>query len=107
MNSNFMYKNKNRKLTFFAIIITICVICVALASLGLDVKSIAEAEETANISTWDGTTIDTSWYNDTDVSFTITTAAQLAGLSSLSQNTENFCKDKTIVLESDIDLNRK
>ena len=32
---------------------------------------------------WDGTTVDTSWYNDEDSEFTLTSAEQLAGLGSL------------------------
>lgn len=45
---------------------------------------------------------DTSWYNDTDVIFTINTREELAGLAVLSQ-TNNFI-DKTIQLGADIDL---
>ncbi|MCD7773186.1 MAG: carboxypeptidase regulatory-like domain-containing protein [Ruminococcus sp.] len=47
---------------------------------------------------------DTSWYNSTDTSFTITTATQLAGLASLVNNGNNF-SDKTIKLGNNIDLN--
>ena len=61
--------------------------------------------------TWDGSTIDTSWYNTTDTSFTISTGAQLAGLAKLvnqgatqSGDTPVDFKDKTITLGGDIDL---
>lgn len=58
---------------------------------------------------WDGTTIVTSWYNTTDTSFTITTAAQLAGLAAIVNGTaDGIEKDsfagKTITLGADIDL---
>ncbi|MCD8327492.1 MAG: carboxypeptidase regulatory-like domain-containing protein [Ruminococcus sp.] len=49
-------------------------------------------------------TADTSWYNSTDTSFTITTATQLAGLASLVNNGDDF-SGKTIKLGNDIDLN--
>ena len=32
---------------------------------------------------WDGTSVDTSWYNNTDTEFHIKTAAELAGLAKL------------------------
>ncbi len=49
---------------------------------------------------------DTTWYKDTDSSFTISTAEQLAGLALLvnrDENPVNF-SDKTITLGADIDL---
>jgi len=46
---------------------------------------------------------DTSWYNSNKKEFTITTAAELFGLSELSKTT-NF-KNKTIKLDADIALN--
>ena len=53
---------------------------------------------------WDGTT-DTEWYNTTDTEFSISNAAQLAGLASLvNDETDNF-SGKTIKLVSDIWLN--
>ena len=38
---------------------------------------------------WDGT-VDTSWYNDTDTEFTITTAEQFAGLAYLVNGAQSF-----------------
>ena len=60
---------------------------------------------------WDGS-IDTSWYNDEDTEFSLSTAEQLAGLSELLNGTATFALDdlpvsfdgKTIKLESDVDL---
>ena len=60
----------------------------------------AEYPEIADV--WDGTA-DTSWYNTTDKTFTLSTAEELAGLSVLSANGNTF-SGKTIVLDSCIDL---
>ncbi len=60
----------------------------------------AEYPEIADI--WDGT-VDTSWYNDTDSEFTLTTAEQLAGLALLAGTTDQF-EGKTINLTADVDL---
>ena len=46
---------------------------------------------------------DSTWYNDTDTEFTLTTAEQLAGLASLVNNGNDF-KGKTVKLGADIDL---
>jgi hypothetical protein len=51
---------------------------------------------------WDGTA-DTSWYDSTQTSFTITEAEQLAGLATLT-NAENTFLNRTITLAVDIDL---
>ena len=51
---------------------------------------------------WDGTE-DTSWYNETDTEFIITTAEQLAGLSALVDGGNTF-ENKTIKLGGNIDL---
>ena len=51
---------------------------------------------------WDGTA-DTSWYNDTDTEFVITTAEQLAGLAKLVDAGNTF-EGKTVKLEGNVDL---
>jgi len=56
------------------------------------------------IDTWDGT-VDTSWYNDTDTEFTLTTAEQLAGLAKLVDDGNTFA-GKTIKLGACLDLNK-
>ena len=61
---------------------------------------------------WDGTTIDTSWYNTTDTTFTLTTPEQLAGLAAivngaLSSIAPDDFSGKTILLGADIDLGGK
>ena len=48
--------------------------------------------------------VDTEWYNDTDRSFSLRTAAELAGLSELVENGEDF-DGRTIALLENIDLN--
>lgn len=48
--------------------------------------------------------VDTEWYNDTDRSFSLRTAAELAGLSELVENGEDF-DGRTITLLENIDLN--
>ncbi|MBR6800195.1 MAG: hypothetical protein IKM61_00390 [Eubacteriaceae bacterium] len=68
---------------------------------GEDVPHIPTLEELAK-DTWDGT-VDTSWYNDTDAEFTITTAEQLAGFAKLVDDGNTF-EGKTIKLGKNIDL---
>ena len=52
--------------------------------------------------TWDGT-VDTSWYNDTDTEFTLTTAEQLAGFAKLVDDGNTF-SSKTVKVGKDLDL---
>lgn len=59
------------------------------------------AEYPARADVWDGTA-DTSWYNDTDTVFDISTAEELAGFA-LLVGTDNFA-GKTVNLKADIDL---
>lgn len=54
------------------------------------------------VDTWDGNS-DLSWYNDTDIEFTLTTAEQLAGLADLVDGGNTF-EGKTLKLGQDIDL---
>ena len=54
------------------------------------------------VDTWDGTA-DTTWYNDTDTEFVLTTSEQLAGFSELIDAGNTF-EGKTIVLANDLDL---
>ena len=63
----------------------------------------AGAEYPSLVDTWDGTA-DTSWYNDTDTEFVLDTAEELAGFVELANSGNKFSR-KTIVLESDMDLN--
>lgn len=54
--------------------------------------------------TWDGTTVDTSWYNAEEFDYTIASAAQLAGLANLVNNCVDDFAGKTVALTADIDL---
>ena len=65
-------------------------------------KAITDYESTLT-NVWDGT-VDTSWYNDTDTEFALTSAAQLAGLAELVDGGNTF-EGKTISLNVDMDLN--
>ena len=51
---------------------------------------------------WDGS-VDTSWYNDTDTEFVLTSTAQFAGFAQLCNAGNNF-EGKTIMLAADVDL---
>ncbi len=62
----------------------------------------ADAEYPKIPDKWDGTA-DTSWYNDTDTEFTLSTAEQLAGLADLVDAGNTF-EGKTITLSSDLVL---
>ncbi len=62
----------------------------------------AEYDKVATADTWDGTAV-TSWYNDTDTEFVITTAEQLAGLATLVDEGRTF-EGKTVKLGTDVDL---
>jgi len=55
---------------------------------------------------WDGTSVDTTWYNDESTEFTISTPAQLAGLAKLVNEGNGF-NGKIIKLNADIDLSEK
>ena len=72
-------------------------------SFGWDYDENAEYPVTTE--PWDGTA-DVSWYNDTDTTFTLSTAEQLAGLALITGTVDDF-KGKTIILDSDIDLGLK
>ena len=61
-----------------------------------------DAEYPKFTDTWDGTA-DTSWYNDTDTEFILTTAEQLAGFAELVDGGNNFA-GKTVKLGTDINL---
>ena len=65
----------------------------------------AAGDESTAVSEWDGAE-NTDWYNETETSFTLTTAAQLAGLAQLV-NSGNTFSGKTITLGADIDLNNQ
>ena len=62
----------------------------------------AGAEYPPVADTWDGT-IDTTWYNDTDTEFVISTAEELAGFAAMVNSGDSFA-GKTVKLNDDLDL---
>ncbi len=75
------------------------ILCLAMVLSAMGTVAFANNTE-ADV--WDGT-VDTSWYNETDTEFTITTAAQLAGLAELVDEGITFA-GKTVKLGNDLDL---
>lgn len=68
-------------------------LCLALLAsvLPLGVQPARAAENTdTTASVWNGTDVDINWYNDTETSFTLTTAAELAGLAQLVNGGNNI-----------------
>ena len=70
----------------------------------LPFPALSVAGATEVVSVWDGTT-DTSWWtgHESDDEYTLSSAAQLAGLAELSAS-NNF-ENKTFYLDTDVDLN--
>lgn len=81
-------------------------LCLALLASVLPLGAVparAAGEESTAVTAWDGTA-DTNWYKENENEFTLSTAAQLAGLAQLVNGGNNF-SGKTITLDADIDLN--
>lgn len=76
--------------------------CLLAFFMAMAVFSVTASAEETSVDTWDGTA-DTTWYNDTDTEFHLTTAEQLAGLAEIVNN-GNTMEGKTIFLENDLDL---
>jgi len=91
-----------KNVVFFAIITIICALCAGLIGVGLNVNLVADAEEAASVSVWDGAS-DTSWYRDGETEFYISTAQQLAGMQTVI-NQHNYLSGATVYLLNDIDL---
>jgi len=85
---------KNTKKKSLSLLLTAALVLSLLPSVTL----------TAWAAVWDGTTTTTTWYNTTDASFTIDTAAELAGFASLVNGGNTF-SGKTVTLGADITLN--
>jgi len=83
-----------RKLLSFAL-------CLAMALSLLPMSALADG----NTGAWtDSGNYDTSWYNTTDYSFTISTAAELAGLAAIVNGLPDKFTGKTVTLAADVDL---
>ena len=85
-----------RRLQKFGSILLVLALCLTM----LPVTAGAEEPEAAD--GWDSRA-DTGWYSDNEYEFTISTAAELAGLAQLVNGGTDF-SDKTITLAADIDL---
>lgn len=79
-----------------ALLMSLCIVIGLLPCVAL-----AEDDESA----WSGS-VDTSWYDDSSTTYTISTAAELAGLASLVNDGNSF-SDVTINLGANIDLGSK
>ena len=93
---------QKQKLGAFDIIILATQLDSESDSFGTDYDVNAEYPVINTVDTWNGVS-DTSWYNDTDTEFTLSTAEQLAGLAELVDGGNDFA-GKTITLSSDLDL---
>ena len=71
-----------------------------------EAKATAWFKEVLNkhsVDIWDGTA-DTSWYNDTDTEFELTSAEQFAGFAELVNNGTDEFVGKTVTLNCNVDL---
>ncbi len=90
---------------FVIAIVGVCALTMGIFAFG----AIGAGADDPAPEVWDGTTVDTSWYNDRDTSFKIGTPAELAGLAAITNGTvEGWAQDdfngKTVTLTADIDL---
>ncbi len=85
---------------WFAALAAVCSLCTA-SVLAADITPAGGASDATK---WDGTSYDTSWYNENDTEFTLTTAAQLAGLAKLVNEGKDTFAGKTIKLGATINL---
>ena len=92
-------KNLLKVLSTVLLLLAVAVSTICAVSFG---DGVANADGTT-VSVWNGS-VDTSWYVDGQNEFTLTTAAQLAGLSKIV-NDGNSLDGVTIKLGADIDLN--
>ena len=80
-----------------------CVPCEGSFTVSGAAAVVEAAMESRPVSVWDGSSADTGWYNASESSFTIYTAAELAGLAQLVNKGTTF-SGKTVMLENDLDL---
>jgi len=95
------FMNFIKRLISYAVVL-VCVAVPINSFTPID-NNVNAAEEIAEPQIWDGTS-DTSWYDDDETEFHISTAEELSGLFELL-NVEKNMKGKTIYLENDILLN--
>ena len=89
-----------KKKKFLGVLLALCMIVGTL--------SVAAFAQENTVDAWDGT-VDTSWYTAAPdaTEYHITTAEQLAGMAVLLDQDMYSFRDKTIYLETDVDLQNK
>ncbi len=97
-----MFKKNKKCFVSMLLVLTMVFFIIPQTAFAENISSTTDS--TTNV--WDGTTADTSWYNESSDKFTISTAAELAGLAELVNNGTNF-SGKTITLNANIDLGGK
>lgn len=104
-----MFK-KNKKCFVSMLLVLTMIFSIIPQTAFANETSVENVSSTTDSSTnvWDGTNIDTTWYdtNSNYNSYTISTAAQLAGLAKLVNEGTDF-SGKVITLGADIDLGGK
>lgn len=99
-----MFK-KNKK-CFVSILLVLTMIFFVIPQTAFAENVSSTTDSTTNV--WDGTTADTNWYtsHESNTTYTLSNAAQLAGLAQLVNGGNTF-NGKTIILGADIDLGGK
>lgn len=94
----------SKKISVITVAVLVAVMVLTALSIGLtatNVSTLADAENTTSV--WDGT-VDTSWYTEGQTSYTLDSAAKLAGLASLVNGGTDLGTAE-INLTVDVDLN--
>jgi hypothetical protein len=98
-----MKKNFFNKATSIVLTVAMILSMSVTMSFATDDVGDTDASSGARASGYWSSYTDTTWYNDTDTTFNLTTASQLAGLAKLVSDGNSFA-DKTVKLGADIDL---
>lgn len=101
-----MLKRKSKRVLSIVLAVAMILTMVPFAAFA-DETTARDSSTSSTTAAWDGT-IDTKWYTDHEsgTSYTISTAAELAGLAKLVNEGTDF-SGKTITLDADIDLGGK
>ncbi len=101
-----MLKRKSKRVLSIVLAVAMILTMVPFAAFA-DETTARDSSTSSTTAAWDGT-IDTEWYTDHEsgTPYTISTAAQLAGLAKLVNEGTDF-SGKTITLGADIDLGSK
>ncbi len=77
-----------------------------LATEEAGIEPVVETVAETDAAVWDGTSVNTEWYSEGETEYTISTAADLAGLAKLVNEGNSF-SGKTVKLGADIDLDNQ